>query len=77
MSGYYQQQPFDGQVGASPLQIGQAVQIRNMYPIGHPVRQIANMVVHSEDDGVNNIYTSNYKPSSAAQFFISTYLPGS
>jgi hypothetical protein len=80
MSGYYfppQQQSFDVPVGASPLEIGQAVQIRNMYPTGHPVRHIANMIVHSEDFGVNNIYTSNYEPSPAAQSFIATYLPGS
>jgi len=76
MSGYYQPHFFDGQVGASPQQIGQAVQIRNQYSPGHPVRIEANKIGHSQDYGVKNAYTTNnYAPSPQAQKFIKQYLP--
>jgi hypothetical protein len=83
MSGYYpgaptyqqQQQLYQQlQPGASPMQIGQAVQIRNQYPVGHPIRQEANQIVHSEKPDPPNKYTSNYQHSDLAQKFIDKHL---
>ena len=59
------------------MQMGQAVQIRNMYPEGHPIRREANKIVHSEKPDPVNIYTSNYQHSPHAQKFIDKHLPKS
>ena len=56
------------------MQMGQAVQIRNMYPEGHPIRREANKIVHSEDPGKVNQYTSNYQHSTLVQKFIDKHL---
>ena len=69
---------------APPLQIGQAVQIRNKYPLAqfplgtieYEVRAEANKLIHSQDQGVINEYTiDNYAPSPLAQWFIALHLP--
>ena len=59
---------------ASTAQIGEAVRIRNSAPIGSWIRNTANEIVHSQDRGVNNQFTTNnYGHSIAAQSFISKY----
>lgn len=52
--------------GASTQQIGEAVKIRNEHKKGSPTRKEANKIVHSEDEGVKNKYTTNYHPSNKA-----------
>jgi hypothetical protein len=51
-----------------------AVQIHNQYPEGHPIRREANKIVHSEDPGKVNQYTSNYQHSTLVQKFIDKHL---
>jgi hypothetical protein len=60
--------------GASTDQIGKAVKIRNEHPKGSPIRQEANKVVHSQDPGAANKYTTKeYAHSDAAEQFIKKY----
>jgi hypothetical protein len=57
--------------GASTKQIGEAVKVRNEHRRGSPTRQEANKIVHSQDPGTKNKYTTNnYGHSSAAQSFL-------
>ena len=58
----------------STAQIGEAVRIRTSYPKGSWIRSTANAIVHSQDPGVKNQFTTNnYGHSKAAQNFISRY----
>jgi hypothetical protein len=66
---------FNQSGGASELQIGQAVKLRNENPLvngkGNSIRIEANLIVHSQDPGVNNRYTTpNYQDSVLAEKFI-------
>lgn len=57
--------------GASTQQIGNAVKVRNEHRKGSPTRQEANKIVHSQDSGTSNQYTTeNYAPSPAAEKFL-------
>lgn len=60
--------------GASTAQIGEAVRIRNEHAKGSQIRKEANKVVHSQDPGVNNKYTTNdYTHSNKADQFINKH----
>ena len=58
----------------STAQIGEAVRIRIGAPPGSWIRSTANAIVHAQDHGVNNRFTTNnFGHSKAAQNFISKY----
>jgi hypothetical protein len=66
----YCEMSFNQTGGASTQQLGDAVKIRNEHPKGSAVRKEANKVVHSEDPGVKNKYTTGYDHSAAADTFV-------
>lgn len=58
--------------GASTSQIGEAVKARQQYKdVDKKIVKEANAIVHGDDKGVKNKYTTdNYAPSKAAEKFL-------